>query len=127
MKDLIKYNVDDNLYMRYWDNATDMWLGDGWTPLDHQNCTEAAYDIIIQKLICEQLMEASRKAGDEMTYTKTILMRGILEDVEARFVNMLSQRDRAAFLLLTVNLSSHHSGKCTALSLKNGALTSYNR
>ena len=29
MKDLIKYDVDDNLYMKYWNNATDMWLGDG--------------------------------------------------------------------------------------------------
>ena len=110
--------------MKYWDNATSMWLGDEWTPLDHPNCTEAAYDIIIQKLICEQLMEASRKAGDEMTYTKTILMRGILEDVEAGFIHMLSQQNRSAYLLLTANLNNHRSGKCKVLSLKNGVLTS---
>lgn len=124
MKDLIKYDVDDNLYMKYWNNATDMWLGDGWTPLDHPDCTEAAYDIIIQNLICEQLMEASRKAGDETTYMKTVLMREILDDVEAGFIQMLSQQNRAAYLLLTVNLNKHRSGKCTALSLKNGILTS---
>ena len=119
MTDLIKYNVDDTLYMKYWNNATDMWLADKWTPLENPDCTEAAYDIIIQKLVCEQLMEASREAGDEMTYTKTLLMRDILEDVEAGFIHMLSQRNRAAYLMLTVNLYNHRSGKCTALSLKN--------
>ena len=124
MKDLIRYNVDDNLYMKYWENATDMWLADEWAPLDNPDCTEAAYDIIIQKMICEQLMEESRRAGDETTYTKTIIMREVLEQVEMVFINMLSQRNRAAYLMLTINLNKHHSGKCTALSLKNGVLTS---
>ena len=121
---MIKYNVDDNLYMKYWNNATDMWLADNWTPLEHPDYTEAAYDIIIQKLVCEQLMEASRDAGDEMTYTKTILMRDTIEHVEGEFINMLSQQNRAAYLMLTVNLYNHCSGKCTALSFKNKVLTS---
>ena len=124
MKDLIKYNVDDNLYMKYWDNATDMWFADEWTPLDHADYTEAAYDIIIQKMVCEQLMEASRKAGDDVTYQKTLMARDVLERVEAKFIKVLSMRNRQAFLLLTVKLYDYYPGKCTALSLKNGVLTS---
>ena len=124
MKDLIKYDVDDNLYMKYWNNATDMWLADKWTPMEHPDYTEAAYDIIIQKLVCEQLMEASREAGDELTYMKTILVRDILENIEQGFIRVLSQRNRSAYLLLMVNLNNCCSSKCTALSLKNGVPTS---
>lgn len=124
MKKQIDFNVDENLYMKYWNNATDMWLADKWTPMEHPDYTEAAYDIIIQKLVCEQLMEASREAGDEMTYTKTILMRVILEHIEQGFIHVLSQRNRSAYLLLVVNLNNRCSSKCTALSLTNGGLTS---
>lgn len=120
----IKYNVDDNLYMKYLNNATNMWLADKWIPMKHLDYTEAAYDIIIQKLVCEQLVETSREAGDKMMYTKSLLMRDAIDHVEDRFINKLSQRDRSAYLMLTVNLNNHHSRKCKMLSMENVVLTS---
>ena len=109
MNDDIKVEIDASLYKKYGYIVHDMWFSENWSPVKVTNNMEAAYYLIMQKVVCEDIIKMCHETGNKKIYNYAVNAMKDIEHNQDIFLHNLSLKNRCAYLLLLINISREFS------------------